>query len=656
MPKVCAFLCLSLFFAGCGVFKTPEPDLLRLATYVTDGVKFGEPFGLAYRKGELFVSDGDAGAIWKIASDGKRTLLAGGLGTPSHITFDDKGYLLVADSGTHTIKRIRAGGDIEIVAGVENTPGFADGNSNEALFRAPIGIAFSDGAIYVADTYNDRIRMIRNGQVSTLAGSSRGFADGAGSDSLFNTPTGIVFDKGERLLVADTGNSMIRAIDPAGNVSTVSGSQNLESPSGWALSEPAGFAVSEKGDIFFTDGNTVKRIRKDDGQIETVTDTERGYSDSAQSEPRRFNRPTGLAIGSNGELFVADSENQAVRVFGRSVGKVLSADDVKTTRMTAAEFKSLAPPRWPYEPGDVPRDVAGTLGEIRGAIDRPEDGLYFHNGLDIAGAYGERAVFVRSEKVLRPLSADNFGTLREYLRLPTMGYVHVRLGRDQNDKPFGDARFIFDESDGASGPALTGVRVPRGARFDAGEVVGTLNAMNHVHLIVGRSASEFNALEALGLPGLSDSIAPVITSAAIQDESGTDLETASVSQGARVTAVVEAYDRMDGNSERRRLGVFKAGFQIVKDRTALTDIQWRMVFDRLPGDEAVPAVYASPSSSGAAGTTIFRYIVTDGMWAGSAEAGLLPLDGLAHGKYILRVWVADFFGNAASKDVSFEVK
>lgn len=654
-----AIFLIALLLSGCSLFTTPEPNLLRLATIITEGEKIQEPFGLAYRKGELFVSDGEAGVIWKIGSDGKKTLHAGGLGTPSHIAFDDQGYLLVADSGKHTIKRIRAGGDVEIVAGVEGKPGYADGNANEALFRAPIGIAFIDGAIYVADTYNDRIRVIRKGQVKTVAGSVRGFGNGVGADARFNTPTGIIATKDKRLLVADTGNECIRSLDADGNVSTVVGPDSggaVADLSPNPISEPAAFAISEKGDIFFTDLHSVKVIRKEHGAFETVSATERGYSDSAQSEPRSFNRPTGLAIGSDGELYVADSDNQAIRVFSLQKGKVLSPDEVKSGLQTVEEFRKAAPPRWPYEPPDAPRDIAGTLGEIRGAVDKPDEGLYFHNGLDIAGAYGEKAYFVRTEKVLRPLSAANFGTLRELVRTPTMGYIHIRLGRDQNDNPFGDPRFIFDETQTEQGLKLTDLRIPRGAKFEAGEVVGTLNAMNHVHLIAGRSGDEFNALGALELPGVSDKIAPVIVTAAITDASEQELKSSVLTSASKVKAVVEAYDRMDGNAEKRRLGVYKAGFQIVTDGAAASVPAWNIVFDGNPEESWVPLAYAPGSSSGATGTTVFRYFVTNSVSSASAKEGFLPLDGLAPGKYILRVFVGDFFGNVASKDIQFEIR
>ncbi|MBK9527060.1 MAG: hypothetical protein IPO41_01755 [Acidobacteria bacterium] len=175
-------------------------------------------------------------------------------------------------------------------------------------------------------------------------------------------------------------------------------------------------------------------------------------------------------------------------------------------RETAEEFRNAAPARWPYDPPTTKRDIAGTLGEIRGLVKPDDDNIWFHNGLDIAGNYGETARFIRDETVLRPIAVENFGTLRELIRMPTLGYIHIRLSRDQASTPFGDPRFQFQRENGK----ITGVRVPRGTKFKAGDPIGTLNPMNHVHLIAGRSGSEMNALDALILPGISDSRPPVI--------------------------------------------------------------------------------------------------------------------------------------------------
>ncbi len=116
--------------------------------------------------------------------------------------------------------------------------------------------------------------------------------------------------------------------------------------------------------------------------------------------------------------------------------------------------------RWPFDPPSNPREIAGTLGEIRGEVKPDGKPVWFHNGLDIAGAYGETVKFIRDETVLDPHSADNLGTSRELLRLPLIGYIHLRLGRDKDDRLFDDPRFQFDRDETGK---LVGVRVPRGS-------------------------------------------------------------------------------------------------------------------------------------------------------------------------------------------------
>ena len=103
----------------------------------------------------------------------------------------------------------------------------ADGPALEALFNGPTGVAvFPDGRVAVADTYNDRIRIIENGIVRTLAGGERGFADGLAAR--FDTPLGIAIWRGDKLLVADSGNRRIRVVEPDGSVWTLAGDGGYE--------------------------------------------------------------------------------------------------------------------------------------------------------------------------------------------------------------------------------------------------------------------------------------------------------------------------------------------------------------------------------------------------------------------------------------------
>ncbi|MEQ1643168.1 MAG: hypothetical protein ABL959_06965, partial [Pyrinomonadaceae bacterium] len=528
-----------------------------------------EPFGIAVSGNEIFVSDGQNDTIWRIAGS-EIAAYSQGLNTPSGIAFDKDGNLLFADTGSHTIRTVDPRGEVTMLAGFPNTSGFADGNGADARFHGPVGIACgADGKIFVADTYNDRIRVIENGMVSTLAGSTTGHADGIGGAAKFDTPMSLAIWQG-KLLVADTGNRRIRVVEMDGTVWTLAGSGDGDLKDGLlpmaSFVQPTALAVDANGIIFVADGNAIRRIGGTMLPIvTTISSGSRGETDGP-SLAASFNRPSGLAITANGDLIVADSENQLVRSFS---SRKPATDDPKKVgrrkRETAEEFRNAAPARWPYDPPMAKRDIAGTLGEIRGLVKPDDDNIWFHNGLDIAGAYGETARFIRDEKVLKPIAAENFGTLRELIRMPTLGYIHIRLGRNTDGKPFEDARFQFQRENGK----LTGVRVPRGTKFKAGEPIGTLNSMNHVHLIAGRSGSEMNALDALILPGISDSRPPVIEKVSIYDQKWNLVETVSPNPRIKLTEksriVVRAYDQMDGNSERRRLGVYKLGYQILKN-------------------------------------------------------------------------------------------
>lgn len=621
---------------------------------------FGEPFGTAVKNNEIYISDGAQGKIFRIGKDGAIQLFSDKFDTPSQIVFDADGNLIVADSGRHTIKKVSADGELEMIAGVENQSGFKDGAANEALFNAPIGVAVFENKIYVSDTYNDKIRVIENGQVSTIGGE-KGFADGAGSRAEFDTPNGLAVWTDGRILVADAGNRRIRVIEKDGNVWTLAGNGNSNLKDGLLKDaefvQPVAVAVDEFKTIYVADGNAVRVIgRRIFPMVETVSNDRRGFADG-KLKLAKFNRPSGLALDERGNLFIADSENKVLRVFtGENFGRQISEDEIKSLRFSPEEFRDSGEPRWSYDPPEKTREIAGTLGEIRGKIIDKDSVAYFHNGLDIVGGYGETARFIRDEKALNPFAAQNFGTLRELLRMPSLGYIHIRLGRDKDEKVFDDARFQFQKD----GDKLSGVRVPRGAKFKAGESVGTLNRMNHVHLIAGNSGAEMNALDALVLPGISDKILPTIEKVMLFDENWREIETESKSErikpGDKTRVVVRAYDRMDGNAERRRLGVFKVGYQILKaDETPVFDILWTIDFERLPEPEAVKFVYAAGSRSGATGETIFDYIATNRVSGDSFAEDFLKVGELEEGSYILRVFAADFFGNTASKDTNIEV-
>ncbi len=622
--------------------------------------EFGEPFGVAVSGEKIYVSDGLSGKIFILSNDGQILSEEGGLDTPSGIAFDKEGYLIVADSGRNVIYRLDP--SPTIIGGVSDKRGFVDGDLSTALFNGPTGIAVAtDGKIFVADTYNDRIRVIENGQVSTIAGSSPGFGDGAGADAKFHTPCGIAIWH-DKLLVADSGNRRIRVVESDGRVWTLAGNGDLALKDGLlpasSFVQPTAVAVDKNGMIFVADGNAIRQIGGGVFPfVQTISNETRGIHDGKAAQAR-FNRPSGLIVNSSGDLLVADSDNRLIRRFSsRRIGHEITADEITALRDKPAEFRASQPPRWPFDPPDAKRDIAGTLGEIRNEIPETNHPARFHNGLDIAGAYGETAKFVRDEKVLSPVAADNFDTLRELLRIPTIGYIHIRLGRNASSVPFGDERFQFDKDTAGK---LTGVRIPRGIKFKAGEPIGTLNPMNHIHLIAGRSGAEMNALDALIFPNLTDLRPPTIEKVSLFDENWGEIETAAKNTRIKLTGktriVVRAFDQADGNSERRRLGVYRIGYQLLKsDNSLAADIKWTIIFDRMPAIEAVKLVYAAGSKSGATGETIFNYIATNYVDGDEFHEDFLDAETLENGTYTVRVFVADYFGNTSFKDISIEV-
>ncbi|HVF31361.1 MAG TPA: SMP-30/gluconolactonase/LRE family protein [Pyrinomonadaceae bacterium] len=621
------------------------------------GRDIGEPFGIAVKEDTIYFSDGVSGSIRAIDPDGTSRTVATGLKTPSGIAFLPDGDLVVADTGSHTIRKVSVEGTVTILAGIENVSGSDDGPNASATFTAPAGVAATpDGNVYVADTYNDRIRVIDGqGLVRTLAGSVRGFADGPGAGAQFDTPLGLVAWE-DKLLVADSGNGRVRVVEKKGAVSTLAGTGHGSFMDGTLASAdfvlPTAVGVDRFGQVFVADGNAIRVMgRRPLPFVETLTGGQRGHHDGTLAEAR-FSRPSGIAVDQHGELYIADSDNRTIRVISDR-----QRDRADKVKLAPAEAPSLPlASRWPFDPPFALREVAGTMGEIRGELGPENKPVWFHNGLDIAGAYGETAKFIRDETVLDPHSAQNFGTARELLRLPTIGYIHLRLGRNSADVPLDDARFQFDRD--ASGK-LSGLRVPRGSFFAAGETLGTLNSQNHVHLIAGRSGDEINALAALTLPGISDTIAPVIERVSLLTSDWREIETSTGTSRTKLTdrtrIVARAYDRMDGNSDRRRLGVYKIGYQVVPKGAPGGEIRWTIVFDRMPSNEAVRFAYASGSKSGYTSETVFNYIASNRLSGDHFAEEFLDPAAFSAGEYVLRVFAADFFGNSASKDLEIEV-
>ena len=180
--------------------------------------------------------------------------------------------MFVADGGLHCIRRVSPEGVVTTFAGAQTkgSPSqFKDGSGNDATFASPFGLALeSSGVLYVGDVSNNRVRMVTpNGVVTTYAGSgaSTPFSDGAALSATFSYPHGLALHSSGVLFVADSYNNRIRSITPKGIVSTVAGSGAstpfLDGPaSGATFQYPRGIAFDSSGVLYVADTNN-KRIR-----------------------------------------------------------------------------------------------------------------------------------------------------------------------------------------------------------------------------------------------------------------------------------------------------------------------------------------------------------------------------------------------------------
>ena len=230
---------------------------------------------------------------------------------PQEIAIDAAGNLYVADWSNSSIRKVTPAGEVSTLAGGEY--GFADGRGSAARFHLPGGIAIDvTDNLYVADMNNNRIRKVTpNGEVTTLAGGERGFADGQGSAARFYIPAGIAIDAAGSLYVADADNHSIRKVTPKGEVSTLAGSGKKGSTDGQGnaaqFHRPYGIAIDTAGNLYVADKNN-HRIRKvtPKGEVSTFAGSEKGFADG-QGSAARFNYPTGITIDTTGNLYVTDN-------------------------------------------------------------------------------------------------------------------------------------------------------------------------------------------------------------------------------------------------------------------------------------------------------------------------------------------------------------
>lgn len=299
---------------------------------------FSLPYGIVFDKDRnLFVSDVQTGLLRKITPAGETTTIAGGgsfngpvdgNGPAAYfdglggIALDADGNIYATELSGNRIRKITPSADVTTFAG-DGARRTLDGNGTSASFAGPAGLVRdAAGNIYVSEYYSHVIRKISPARdVTTIAGTPNlpGFADGTGTAALFSGLYSMAMDKDGNLYAADSRNNRIRKITPGGVVTTLAGSGtsgSADGPAGTAsFNAPGGVALDSDGNVYVADtGNNLLRRITRAGVVSTLagqagmTGAQNGIGSAA-----RFKQPYGVVVDADGTLYIADTFNNLIR-------------------------------------------------------------------------------------------------------------------------------------------------------------------------------------------------------------------------------------------------------------------------------------------------------------------------------------------------------
>jgi sugar lactone lactonase YvrE len=272
-----------------------------------------------------------AGTADRFGGDGGPAGMAQ-LNFPTAVVVDQAGHVYIADTLNHRVRRIDAtNGRITTIAGTGRPRSGGDGGPAVlAGLNEPTALAVSaSGVLFVADQSNNLVRAIdlTNGFIRTVAGIGSAAYNGDGipaTEAALAGPSGLALAEDGTLYIADTFNGRIRAVDPTtGLIRTVVGDGGLyryegaaEPPSA-SLARPAGIALDNEGNLFITDSDNhlVRRWNPSTGRLERLAGVGvAGYDgDGGPSPEACLNYPFGVAVDREGAVFIADTFNHRIR-------------------------------------------------------------------------------------------------------------------------------------------------------------------------------------------------------------------------------------------------------------------------------------------------------------------------------------------------------
>jgi Leucine-rich repeat (LRR) protein len=348
---------ITLDIQSCGNLLLEPKAHSAIWTVVDETAELKAPRSIIFdATGNMYIADSSNNRILKRDLEGNLTVFAGNgnrgsdgddgpaieaaLNNPQGLAIDDAGNLYIADTNNHRIRKVDNSGIITTVVGTGES-GYAgdDEPAIAAQIKKPTAIVFDHNKdFYIADSGNHRIRKIRyeqgteplnaNSIITTIAGDGRsgyGGDHGPATQARFSEPSGLVVDSENNLYIADTKNQRIRKIDILGTITTVAGngeagySGDGEPATTARLYMPTGLAVDSTGNLFIADQNN-HRIRKVDseGLIRTLTGTGiRGTAtDGILASVAQINQPTDIVLDQYGNLYLAEKGNHLIRKVG----------------------------------------------------------------------------------------------------------------------------------------------------------------------------------------------------------------------------------------------------------------------------------------------------------------------------------------------------
>lgn len=327
VKKIFSLILPILFQLSCSHAQTNSMLLITgigKAGFV-DGKKaeLNKPIRLApYRNNSIIFADINNHAIRIASFDGEVTTIAGGpekkgfqdgpveaakFNSPHGVAYDEANDIIyVAEAGSNLVRTITKTADgkfiVSTLAGIPDQKGFRDGRSDSALFNSPHAVILAKGGgVYVVDIGNSRVRLIKDGIVSTVAGSGKsGNADGKSEEASFVYAIDIVSD-GENIFVADAGSNLIRKVKPNSSVTTLQLSDTL--------STPHGIAIDNENNIYIADMGSHRILKiNTKGKVTSIAGT-----GTKGSQINELNKPAAVLVYNN-YLWIADLDNHQIKV------------------------------------------------------------------------------------------------------------------------------------------------------------------------------------------------------------------------------------------------------------------------------------------------------------------------------------------------------